>query len=166
MITQAAENVPYALADYATTASAIVCKHLALMNVRFTLGLSTPPLQSQTTLPPSLPFNAPDLFSYNFPIKIGDAERPIDGILGYFEAKTDWSRLYPYFPATTSNGAVQVGDPRVRIEPDIFQTLRTFIVEPDAQPGNNSYAASLAWQFSIKAIFWIHTHLFMFTVEF
>ena len=42
MITQAVENMPYASADYATTASAIVGKPLALVNVGFSLEFATP----------------------------------------------------------------------------------------------------------------------------
>lgn len=158
MITQAVENMPYAPADYATTASAIVGKPLALVNVGFSLELATPPLQSQTTLPPSSPSDAIDLLSYRFPIKIGDADRPFDGVLGYFETdntttgSTDWSKLFTYFPVTAASGPPKTGDPRILIEPTTFPTLSPFFVEPDGQLVNGSYAASLAQQLSIKTM--------------
>lgn len=155
MITQAVENMPYAPADYATYASAIVGKPLALVNVGFSLELATPPLQTQTTLPPSSPATAPDLLSYKFPIKIGDADRPYDGVLGYFETdntttgSTDWSKLFTYWPATA---APKTGDPRVLIQPTTFPTLSPFFVEPDGALKNGSYSASLASNLSIKTM--------------
>jgi hypothetical protein len=55
MITQAVENMSYALADSGAYASSIVGKPLALVNVGFSLELATPLLQLQTTLLP-LPY--------------------------------------------------------------------------------------------------------------
>jgi hypothetical protein len=52
MITQALETMPYALADYASYATAIIGKPLALVNVGFSLELAIPSLQSQTMLSP------------------------------------------------------------------------------------------------------------------
>jgi hypothetical protein len=155
MITQAVETMPYAPADYSTYASAIVGKPLALVNVGFSLELSTAPLQTQTTLPPSSPATAPDLLSYKFPIKIGDADRPFDGVLGYFETDntttgtTNWSNLFTYWPSTTTP---KTGDPRVLIQPTSFPTLAPFFVEPDGTLTNGSYAATLAQQLSIKTM--------------
>jgi hypothetical protein len=156
MITQAVENMPYAPADYAATASAIVGKPLALVNVGFSLELATPPLQSQTTLPPSSPVSAPDLLSYKFPIKIGDADRPFDGVLGYFDTKdnggTNWDQLFTYFPASKASGPADANDPRIFIEPKTFPTLSPFFIEPDGQLVNNSYKSSWVQQLMVKTM--------------
>lgn len=161
MITKAIENMPYAPADYAAYASSIVGKPLALVNAGFSLELATPPLQSQTTLPPASSETHPtkDLLSYKFPIKIGDADRPFDGVLGYFETDnsttgtTDWTKLYTYFPTTpTTTGSAQSGDPRILIEPATFPTLSPYFVEPDGPLKNGSYAASVAQNFHVKTL--------------
>jgi hypothetical protein len=158
MITQAVENMPYAPADYGAYASSIVGKPLALVNVGFSLELATPPLLSQTTLPPTSATAEPDLLLYKFPIKIGDADRPYDSVLGYFESDntttgaTDWTKLYTYFPATTTASPPQTGDPRILIDRTTFPTLSPFFVEPDGTLQNGSYAASLAQNFQIKTM--------------
>jgi hypothetical protein len=157
MITQAVEDMPYAPADYGSYASCIVGKPLALVNVGLSLELSTPPLQSQTSLPPKNDSMIEDLLSYKFPIKIGDADRPFDGVLGYYETDntttgaTDWSKLYTYFPTISST--TQLGDPRVYIEPASFPTLSPFFVDPEGTLTNDSYAATVAQSFSIKTMF-------------
>jgi hypothetical protein len=157
MITQAVENMPYAPADYGAYASCIVGKPLALVNVGLSLELSTPPLQSQTSLPPTGDIAIEDLLSYKFPIKIGDADRPFDGVLGYYESDntttgaTDWSKLYTYFP-TLSTSTPQQGDPRVLTEPASFPTLSPFFVDPEGTLTNGSYAATLAQNFNIKTM--------------
>ena len=157
MITQAVESMPYAPADYGSYASSIVGKPLALVNVGFSLELATPPLVSQTTLPPSSATDQADLLSYKFPIKIGDADRPFDGVLGYFETDntttgtTDWMKLYTYFPATSSSGPPQTGDPRVLIQPSTFPTLSPFFVDPDGSL-NGTYSVALAQKLQIKTM--------------
>jgi hypothetical protein len=156
MITQAVENMPYAPADYGTYASSIVGKPLALVNVGFSLELATPPLVTQTTLPPTSQPNSPDLTSYYFPVKIGDADRPFDGVLGYWDTDntttgaTDWTKLYTYFP--TISPPATTGDPRIQIEPSNFPALSPFFLEPDAPLTNNSYSAGLAENLQIKTL--------------
>jgi hypothetical protein len=156
MITQAIENMPYAPADYSAYASSIVGKPLALVNVGFSLQLATPPLVTQSTLTPTSKTDSPDLTSYKFPVKIGDADRPFDGVLGYWDTDngttgtTDWTKLYTYFP--TINPPATVGDPRTLIETSNFPTLSPFFVEPDASLINNSYSATLAQKLQIKTV--------------
>jgi hypothetical protein len=161
MITQAVETMPYAPADYAAYASSIVGKPLALVNAGISLELAAPPLVSQTTLPPTKPTpnNPIDLLHYSFPIKIGDAERPYDGVLGYFDTDntttgtTNWSKLYTYFPQqTSSTNPVNPADPRVLIEPFTFPNLQPFYIDPSSPLVNNSFAASLAAQFTVKTL--------------
>ncbi|KAK3178424.1 hypothetical protein OEA41_000559 [Lepraria neglecta] len=83
MITKAVELMPFAPAGHAVYATAIVGKPLALVNAGFSLELSTPPLEPQTTLPPKLDPNPPTeadvLFAYKFPIKIRDRDHPYHG---------------------------------------------------------------------------------------
>jgi hypothetical protein len=110
MIDQAVASMPYAPPEYAAFANAVVGKPLALTNVGFSLELATEPIRSQVTRKPSLdePDEAHTLFAYDFPIKIGHAERPFDGVVGYFDANNnrhgsandgapEWSRLNTYF---------------------------------------------------------------------
>jgi hypothetical protein len=161
MITQAVETMPYTPADYAAYASSIVGKPLALVNAGISLELAAPPLVSQTTLPPTKPTpNDPtDLLHYLFPIKIGDAERPYDGVLGYFDTDntttgtTNWSKLYTYFPhQTSSTDPTDPADPRVLIEPSTFPNLQPFYMDPSGPLVGNSFAASLAAQFTVKTL--------------
>lgn len=161
MITQAVETMPYAPADYAAYASSIVGKPLALVNAGISLELAAPPLVSQTTLPPTNPTaNDPtDLLHYSFPIKIGDAERPYDGVLGYFDTDntttgtTNWSNLYTYFPHQTSpTNPTDPADPRVLIEPSTFPSLQPFYIDPSGSLVCNSFAASLAAHFTVKTL--------------
>ncbi|KAK6429691.1 hypothetical protein LTR95_014157, partial [Oleoguttula sp. CCFEE 5521] len=50
-----------------------------------------------------------DLLSYKFPIKIGDKDRPFDGMVGYrmtdnpSSNATHWDKLYTYFPSTAED---------------------------------------------------------------
>jgi hypothetical protein len=158
MITQATENMPYAPPEYSAYASSIVGKPLALTNAGFSLELATSPLLSQVTLPLARagPSEAETLFAYKFPIKIGDAERPFDGIVGYFDTdntttgSTDWLNLHTY---SVAKPPAAPGDPRTLIEPESFPTLSPYYVEPDdGRLKDGSFAASHAANLVVKTV--------------
>lgn len=159
VIVAAVETMPYAPADYAAYSTSIIGKPLALVNVGVSLELAIPPLESQSTRPPKLdpstPSGADILFSYNFPIKIGDKDRPYDGMVGYFETDnttsgaTTWEKLYTYFPAS---GATQPGDPRSSIEPSSFPSLSPYYVDPAGPLKNNSFRAAHATKYQVKTM--------------
>lgn len=163
MVTQAVENMPYAPPEYAAFPNAIVGKPLALTNVGLSLELATEPLRSQVTLKPELdePDEAHTLLSYEFPIKIGDAERPYDGVVGYFDTNndrtgsasngsTDWTRLNTYF--VSRQATIPTGDPRVLIEPSTFPKLSPYYVEPNIDQVDNSFLATHAAHFMVKTV--------------
>ena len=141
MITQAIETMPFAPPDYAAYATAIVGKPLALVNVGFSLELSHEPLRSQimpsppSPLGPLVPTDPQPLLEYKFPIKIGDKERPFDGVVGFFDnlesspTTTQWEKLHTYFASPSANTGP--GDPRIEILPENFDVLSPFYVSPD-----------------------------------
>ena len=118
MITAAIGSTPYAPSDYAAYANSLVGKPLALVNVGWWLELATPALKAENTLG-NVPKNSDaELSSYEFPIKIGDGERPFDGMLGYFLSdnitnggKTYWNNLYTYFPSTATSSSTTASAP-------------------------------------------------------
>ena len=111
MINEAIKTMPYPPSEYAAYANAIVGKPLALVNVGWFLELATPPLTAQNTLGRRPVDEAAELYSYKFPFQIGDASRPFDGVVGYWNTNneengiTDWDNLYTFFadPDDTSN---------------------------------------------------------------
>ncbi|KIX05658.1 uncharacterized protein Z518_03630 [Rhinocladiella mackenziei CBS 650.93] len=139
MINSAIKTMPYPPSDYSEYANSIVGKPLALVNVGWSLELAIPPLTAQNTLGNRPTDEAGDLLSYNFPLKIGDADRPFDGVLGYFRSnnitqdhtpdvnpgRTDWSTLYTYFP----DPAAPAGDV-LDITAARFPTLSPTYVNP------------------------------------
>jgi hypothetical protein len=159
MITAAIETMPFTPADYATYATSLVGKPFALVNAGFSLELALPPLESQIT--PSLPVdpNAPSaadkLFSYQFPVKIGDQDRPYDGVVGYFDADntttgiTDWAKLHSYFTAT---GTPVAGDPRVPILPQNFDKIEPYYIDPEGTLLNGSFIQTHASKYMIKTM--------------
>ena len=160
MITKVIELMPFAPADYAVYATAIVGKPLALVNAGFSLEVSTPPLEPQTTLPPKLDPNPPTeadiLFAYEFSIKIGDRDHPYDGVLGYFGTdnstmgSTDFTMLHIYFTAAPATPSPQ--DPRILIQPENFPTLSPYYIDPDGPLKNGSFLASHAAEFLVKTL--------------
>ncbi|OQO04338.1 hypothetical protein B0A48_10949 [Cryoendolithus antarcticus] len=109
MINGAIKNMPYPPSDYAAFANSIVGKPLALVNIGWSLELQGPPLKYQNTLGNKPPNDQDDLLSYKFPIKIGDKDRPFDGMVGYCMTDnpssnmTHWDKLFTYFPSTAKD---------------------------------------------------------------
>lgn len=131
MINTAIQTMPYPPSDYSAYANALVGKPLALVNVGWSLELAGPALEAQNTLG-NLPANVDnEMWSYDFPIKIGDADRPFDGVVGYFTSNnkttgaTDWSKLYTYFPSTAPSKKMQT----VQISPSNFPILKPTYID-------------------------------------
>lgn len=168
MVTKATESMSYPPPEYAASASAIVGRPLALVNVGFSLELATEPLVSQTALPPvgmDPPSEAKLLYGYKFPVKIGDMDRPSDGVVGYFDTdnmatgKTDWEALHTYFTAGIVDGVPATppptptpGDPRILIEPKTFPQVRPYYVDPAVPLRNGSFAESHAAKTMVKTM--------------
>ncbi len=74
MINGAISNMPFPPSQYSAYANAIVGKPLALVNVGWSLELAEAPKTAQHTLGqiPAPGYEAQMLYSYNFPVKIGD----------------------------------------------------------------------------------------------
>lgn len=129
MINGAIKTMPYPPSDYAGYANALVGKPLALVNVGWSLELALPPLTHQNTLGKAPASEATDLTSYEFPFKIGDADRPFDGVVGYFvtdnitNGNTAWEKLYTYFPDDTNKEFIG-------IEPSNFPDLSPHYIDP------------------------------------
>lgn len=84
---------------------------------------------------------------YKFPVKLGDAERPYDGLVGYWNTaltstgETDFSNLYTYFaprPAETPTSPSTI-----EIAPQNLPVISSFFASPDTPgtktPGSKTY---------------------------
>jgi hypothetical protein len=153
LIRKAITTMPFPPSDYAQFANAIVGKPLALVNVGWSLELAQPPWWQQHTLPP--PRIVPDKQSdylrtdaekyitdtYKFPVKIGDADRPFDGVVAYWDSgnptpSTDLETIHTYFPAEKNDGL------RENIVLSKYPTLTPYFLHPD--PKNNPQGAGFA----------------------
>lgn len=102
MVNQSVDQTPHAPPDYSNYLTSIVGKPLALVNTKWSLELSTPPLQPQQTIGSPLINPNETLDLYNIPIKFGDASRPFDGLVAYWDINsstgtTDFSTINTYF---------------------------------------------------------------------
>ncbi|KAL8769553.1 MAG: hypothetical protein Q9209_004484 [Squamulea sp. 1 TL-2023] len=161
MITKAIETMPYTPPDYAAYATSIVGKPFALVNVGFSLELANAPLRSHVVpssplpLGPALPTDPEPLLNYKFPIKIGDKDRPFDGVAGFYDTlnaspgTTDWENLHTYF--TSSNANPEPQDPRVPILPENFDTLSPYYIESN-NLDSTGFAAAHARQLTVKTM--------------
>ena len=149
--------MPHAPGDYAAYATSIIGKPLALVNVGFSLELATPPFVNMAIPSPPSPLgpavtpDAAPLLDYKFPAKIGDAERPFDGVVGYFDFSSrnaDLDHLHTYFAAASSSP----GDPRVQITPSNFATLSPFHINPMDFPTSSAYMAAKTSRLLVKSM--------------
>lgn len=162
MINRAISNMPFPPSDYAAFANAIVGKPLALVNVGWSLELAQPPLQAQQTMGPTpgqagIPTEEENMKNYNFRVKLGDNERPYDGLLGYFDAankdlvdgsisppkfkpgETDFKNLHTYYaPGMNEYGDQDTpivsagdGDPRQPLIPSLYPELIPYFLDPN-----------------------------------
>jgi len=94
MIKTAILNMPPTPSSYAQFLGSIVGKPLALVNMGWSLELDGPPLRNQSTTAnvknPErhlIPESQDDPSSYELQVKLGDAYREYDGLVGYFDSK-------------------------------------------------------------------------------
>ncbi|KAK4166869.1 hypothetical protein QBC43DRAFT_256573 [Cladorrhinum sp. PSN259] len=151
MINGALEQSGPAPGQYAEALNCIVGKPLALVNMGWSLELATAPNQNQSTLNTSDPEKS--LYSYPFPIKLGDSHREYDGLVGYFPAKRrtephpsrpdemgdlplnnefELEKLYTYF------GHSNVKGPLLRLDDSSYPRLPPYFLDPtnyDSNPG-------------------------------
>lgn len=134
MINSAIKTMPYPPSDYSAFANSLVGKPLALVNVGWSLELSSPALETQNTLG-NLPTDvAAELAQYSFPFKIGDADRPFDGVVGYWHTDntlngaTNWNELFTYFPSAATSKTIS-------IQPHNFPTLSPTYIDPSVDAG-------------------------------
>ncbi|KAL8927115.1 MAG: hypothetical protein Q9208_002499 [Pyrenodesmia sp. 3 TL-2023] len=173
MITSAIETMPHAPPDYAAYATSIVGKPLALVEVGFSLELAHALLRSQIVpsppepLGPAAPTEPQPLLSYKFPIKIGDADRPFDGVVGFFDntdGVTDWGKLHTYFTSPSPTATLEDEDPRVPILPENFDTLSPFYTAPDDFTSSADYVTAKAEKLLVKTVLMDpYTPLHMYT---
>ena len=131
MINAATQCMPYPPSEYSAYANAIVGKPLALVNVGWSLELQAPPIKHQNSLGNKPNDEATDLYSYRFPIKLGDAERPFDGVVGYYlpkkagaSADTDWESLFTYFPSSATQATK-------KLTPQRFPVVSPYYIDPE-----------------------------------
>ncbi|KAF2001041.1 hypothetical protein P154DRAFT_562923 [Amniculicola lignicola CBS 123094] len=162
MINGAIKTMPFPPSEYSGYANSLVGKPLALVNVGFSLELAISALTAQNTLgktPKSEGRSEQDeLSSYRFPFKIGDVDRPFDGVVGYFktdnkvDGKTDWNTMYTYFPDEGNKSFV-------KISPQNFPRLSPHYINPNTLTSTststaifNSYRQAQAAQFTIATM--------------
>lgn len=117
MVNQSVDQTPHAPPDYSSYLTSIVGKPLALVNTRWSLELSTPPLEPQQTIGSPLINPNETLDQYNIPIKFGDASRPFDGLVAYWDIDKDsgithFDKIHTYF---NDQYPVDATDPRLPI---------------------------------------------------
>jgi hypothetical protein len=143
--------MPYPPSDYAQFANAIVGKPLALINTGWSLELATPPLIAQHTLHSASEITSGqqlDLLTsgtYKFPLKLGDDDRPFDGMVAYWDndggddtqsnAKTVWDKVYRYEDKDPNAKAIDRPDERfVYIEPKSYPKFTPYYIHPEKTP--------------------------------
>ncbi|KAI9689317.1 MAG: hypothetical protein M1822_009967 [Bathelium mastoideum] len=93
MVVKATENTDIAPSAYAQFSNALVGKPLAMVNVGASLELAGPPKVNQSTIPLSDGQKEDSATKHAFPFKLGDKDRIHDGIVGYFQALSDFNDL-------------------------------------------------------------------------
>lgn len=170
MINGAIQTMPFPPADYGGYANAIIGKPLALVNVGMSLELAAPAIIAQNTFgklkhkdpafiknpDPGAAYQA-DLESFSFPLKIGDALRTFDGVVGYYNTSntngaTDWTSLHTYFlpdkplptivPIDESSRSSNPSYPP--INKTAYDQVSPYYLHPD-QTANMAQSAATKW---------------------
>lgn len=174
IVRSAIPSMPFPPSEYSGYANAIVGKPLALVNVGWSLELAQAPLWPQHTLPP--PQKDPgkndtidplrvdaqkEMSSYQFKVKIGDSDRPFDGVVAYWDTenvntetrdnpssstRTDFSTIWSY---STSDLAKKVGQ---LIEPSKFPTMTPYFIHPNSVPDATTFSQQHAAKFMVKTL--------------
>ncbi|KAL5371454.1 hypothetical protein DPSP01_014261 [Paraphaeosphaeria sporulosa] len=155
---------PSAFASYLQN---VIGKPFALTTFGMSLELSTDAYVNQASAPSDLspmtllPPTDASQTQYQFPIKIGDAERPYDGLVGYWNTgldspgDTDFSNLYTYFtqppnpPSSKTLAAhtAAAAPTTVEIALENLPRLSPFFTSPDVTtnttPGSQIFAPQL-----------------------
>jgi hypothetical protein len=166
MINGSIANMPFPPSDYSGFANAVVGKPLALVNVGWSLELSTPALTPQNTYPlASTPETwtqrttkaQSELSGYTFPLKIGDRDRTYDGVVGYFNSSndgkpnptTDWKTLYTYF---TSSDHAANPDVKVISGEDQFLPSNPYYTDPQNLASTSTLTSEKAKQYHVTTL--------------
>ncbi|CZR68331.1 uncharacterized protein PAC_18230 [Phialocephala subalpina] len=169
----AIENMPFPPSQYSAYANAIVGKPLALVNVGWSLELAEAPMKSQQTtgaLPN--PSEEETMSKYNFHVKIGDFDRPYDGVVCYWDTddntmnstgKTTYRPLYTYnFDPETDAGETseeKTIDPRADIQPgdppntpSNFPTISPYFIDPTTVDAKVGLQKTKAQKYMVKTL--------------
>lgn len=163
LIRRATPTMPFPPSDYAQYANAIVGKPLALVNVGWSLELAQPPLWAQHTIgldigPVKLGEQDPlrkDAFDYltqyPFKVKIGDAERPFDGVLAYWDTDVQdpFANIFTYFP--DPNPKKQDGI-RIEIVPENYPKLHPYFLDPSDFKEDTKFKQAYTDNLTIKTV--------------
>jgi hypothetical protein len=155
MINGAIQNMPFAPSTYAGYANAIVGKPLALVNVGWSVELAQPPLAPQFDSLTARPDDwRGELEAYGFKLKVGDAARNFDGVVGYYlssnaaapgaaapgarpdpQPVTEWDTLYTYFPPQAAQkGFAGIGS-------ETYPVLNPYYLHPEPEATANMVEA-------------------------
>ncbi|KAK0117084.1 hypothetical protein ONS96_012922 [Cadophora gregata f. sp. sojae] len=167
MINGAIGNMPFPPSQYSAYANAIVGKPLALVNAGWSLELAEPVKTAQHTLGqiPDTGYEQRMMDSYKFPVKIGDMERPFDGVICYWDnpldnsvksaGRTDFTKVFTYpFPSSITEPRAESSatDPRVMIEPSTFPTLTPYFIDPTSVDEKKGLLKAKAERLMVKTL--------------
>jgi hypothetical protein len=135
MINGSIKTMPFPPSEYSQFANAIVGKPLALVNVGWSIELAAPAIKAQNALGENNGKEAEILaHHYPFPLKIGDKDRPFDGVVGYWESPneegnvgTPFDHCYTYFAPADPSGK----KPFQGIDFNNFHKLNPTYVDPE-----------------------------------
>ncbi|KAF2467761.1 uncharacterized protein BDR25DRAFT_158705, partial [Lindgomyces ingoldianus] len=139
MITEALQNSPAAPTAYAEFLNSVVSKPFALVNIGMSLESALDEQTNQSVLNPKNGPSKPGTDSgdkiYEFKVKVGDAERLFDGLVGYYNTSItpgatpviDLTAINTFFTKTKDNIK---SDPRLNITTESFPTLSAFWIDP------------------------------------
>ncbi|KAK5455897.1 hypothetical protein LTS15_005215 [Exophiala xenobiotica] len=160
LIVKATPTMPFPPSDYAKYANSIVGKPLALVNVGWSLELAQPPLWAQHMLPepPYVAFGEKDpvrlhAFDYltkrPFKVKIGDADRPFDGVCAYWEAEAEdpYKDIYTYFLDRKNPDSI-----RKDIVPESYPHLNPYYLDPQDFMAKSTFDAAHIQQLLVKTL--------------
>lgn len=115
------------------TAAVLSGRPLALVRVRAALELNGPAL-TDPTWPLTFASRRPAVLDYDFPVRIGDADRRGDGLVGYFTAATYTQFNVARMPSELRPGFLAPIEPGnfVTLRPNGEAALLTMLVDPRA----------------------------------
>ncbi|KAG8533527.1 uncharacterized protein KY384_001267 [Bacidia gigantensis] len=146
MVSRAMESLPTPTSAYAQFASSLIGRPLALVNMGWSLELSTKPKTIQSTLESqrhSLPDRSllPGGSSkyYQWPLKLGDVDMLTDGLVGYFASsdsptpsnELDLTKIYTYPRRTEQPNARSPSPPLVPLDQDTYPKMTAFWLDPN-----------------------------------